>query len=66
MVTTGGNKPGTSPRTPVQPARTGGLFGRGKPAPQAPVKPTAPKVAGPKPGAKPANPKKSRPAKRQG
>ncbi|MEU5932922.1 membrane protein insertase YidC [Micromonospora sp. NPDC047187] len=54
-------------RNPVQPAKSGGLFGRGKTAPPAPVKATAPKVAGPKPGAKPANnPKKSRPAKRQG
>jgi YidC/Oxa1 family membrane protein insertase len=53
-------------RNPVQPAKAGGLFGRGKTAPQAPVKATAPKVAAPKPGAKPANPKKSRPAKRQG
>ena len=31
-----------------------------------PSRVTAPKVAGPKPGAKPVNPKKSRPAKRQG
>ncbi|WP_433552082.1 membrane protein insertase YidC [Micromonospora zamorensis] len=54
-------------RNPVQPAKTGGLFGRGKSAPPAPVKATAPKVAGPKPGAKPTNnPKKNRPAKRQG
>ncbi|WP_410810804.1 membrane protein insertase YidC [Micromonospora sp. 067-2] len=54
-------------RNPVQPAKSGGLFGRGKTTPQAPVKATSPKVAGPKPGAKPANPKKSsRPAKRQG
>ncbi|MET8353485.1 MULTISPECIES: membrane protein insertase YidC [unclassified Micromonospora] len=53
-------------RNPVQPAKAGGLFGRGKSAPLAPVKATAPKVAGPKPGAKPVNPKKSRPAKRQG
>ncbi|SIN27667.1 membrane protein insertase YidC [Micromonospora cremea] len=53
-------------RNPVQPAKSGGLFGRGKSAPPAPVKATAPKVAGPKPGAKPVNPKKSRPAKRQG
>ncbi|MGW4498167.1 membrane protein insertase YidC [Micromonospora sp. NPDC004336] len=59
-------KPGTSPRSPVQPAKTGGLLGRAKSAPQAPAKPAAPKVAGPKPGAKPANPKKGRPAKRQG
>ncbi|WP_405428750.1 membrane protein insertase YidC [Micromonospora sp. NBC_00617] len=53
-------------RGPVQPAKSGGLFGRGRATPAAPVKATAPKVAGPKPGAKPANPKKSRPAKRQG
>ncbi|MEH1026123.1 membrane protein insertase YidC [Micromonospora profundi] len=53
-------------RNPVQPAKSGGLFGRGKSTPPAPVKATAPKVAGPKPGAKPVNPKKSRPAKRQG
>ncbi|MEV4821615.1 membrane protein insertase YidC [Micromonospora sp. NPDC049275] len=53
-------------RSPVQPAKSGGLFGRGKAAPAVPVKATAPKVAGPKPGAKPTNPKKSPPAKRQG
>ncbi|BCL14872.1 membrane protein insertase YidC [Micromonospora sagamiensis] len=58
-------KAGTSGRTTAQPAKAGGLLGRAKPAP-APVKPAAPKVAGPKPGAKPANPKKNRPAKRQG
>jgi YidC/Oxa1 family membrane protein insertase len=58
-------KPGTSPRNPVQPVKTG-LLGRAKPTPQAPAKPAAPKVAGPKPGAKPVNPKKGRPAKRQG
>ncbi|MBQ1031178.1 membrane protein insertase YidC [Micromonospora parva] len=58
--------PATS-RNPVQPAKSGGLFGRGKAAPPVPVKAAAPKVAGPKPGAKPVNnPKKSRPAKRQG
>ncbi|EEP72548.1 inner membrane insertion protein [Micromonospora sp. ATCC 39149] len=57
---------GAKPGSPVQPARTAGLFGR-KAAP-APAKqtPAAPKVAGPKPGSKPVNPKKSRPAKRQG
>ncbi|MEU6204894.1 membrane protein insertase YidC [Micromonospora musae] len=55
----------TSARNPVQPAKTGGLFGR-KPAAQPPTKAIAPKVAAPKPGAKPANPKKGRPAKRQG
>lgn len=61
------NKPGTSGRNPVQPAKTtGGLLGRRKPAPVVPTKPAAPKVAGPKPGAKPANPKKGGPAKRQG
>lgn len=59
-------KSATSPRNPVQPAKTGGLLGRNKPAAQAPVKPATPKVAGPKPGAKPVNPKKNRPAKRQG
>ncbi|MEV1331740.1 membrane protein insertase YidC [Micromonospora costi] len=53
-------------RNPVQPARQGGLFGRSKPAPQPPAKAAAPKVAAPKPGAKPVNPKKGRPAKRQG
>ncbi|MDG4806919.1 membrane protein insertase YidC [Micromonospora sp. WMMD1120] len=54
-------------RNPVQPAKSGGLFGRGKAVPAAPVKAAAPKVAGPKPGAKPVNnPKKGRPAKRQG
>ncbi|SCG60531.1 membrane protein insertase YidC [Micromonospora coxensis] len=61
-------KPGaTAARNPVQPAKTGGFLNRKKPAAQAPAKPAAPKVAGPKPGAKPTNPKKgSRPAKRQG
>ncbi|MEV0153427.1 membrane protein insertase YidC [Micromonospora sp. NPDC050686] len=58
-------KAGGAIRGPVQPAKNSGLFGR-KPAPQAPAKPTAPKVAGPKPGARPVNPKKNRPAKRQG
>ncbi len=52
-------------RNPVQPAKTGGLFGRKAAAPPAPAKPAAPKVAGPKPGAKPANPKKGKPAKRR-
>ncbi|GLY22703.1 membrane protein insertase YidC [Micromonospora sp. NBRC 101691] len=56
-------KTGTGGRTTAQPTKT--LLGRTKPAP-APVKPTTPKVAGPKPGAKPVNPKKNRPAKRQG
>ncbi|MFI9640369.1 membrane protein insertase YidC [Micromonospora sp. NPDC051925] len=60
-----GNKPATAGRGPVQPAKTGGFLNRNKPAAQVPAKPAAPKVAGPKPGAKPANPKKG-PAKRQG
>jgi YidC/Oxa1 family membrane protein insertase len=50
-------------KTPVQPARTGGLFGRSKaaPEPQTPVADT--KALAPKPGAKPINPKKgARPA----
>ena len=49
---------------PVQPARTGGLFGRNKtttPEPQSPV--IDAKARAPKPGAKPTNPKKgARPA----
>ncbi|WP_446217576.1 membrane protein insertase YidC [Micromonospora sp. IBHARD004] len=59
-------KPGAAGRTGAQPVKTGGLLGR-KAAP-APAKPqvTTPKVAGPKPGAKPVNAKKTRPAKRQG
>ncbi|MCO1596345.1 membrane protein insertase YidC [Micromonospora sp. RHAY321] len=65
-VTAKKTTPAVGTRNPVQPAKSGGLFGRGKSAPPAPVKATAPKVAGPKPGAKPVNPKKSRPAKRQG
>ncbi|MEV0805414.1 membrane protein insertase YidC [Micromonospora sp. NPDC050200] len=56
----------TASRGPAQPAKIGGFLNRAKPAAQVPAKPTAPKVAGPKPGAKPTNPKKGRPAKRQG
>ncbi|MBM7077579.1 MULTISPECIES: membrane protein insertase YidC [Micromonospora] len=52
-------------RNPVQPAKSGGFLNRNKPVAQVPAKPAAPKVAGPKPGAKPVNPKKG-PAKRQG
>ncbi|QDY11353.1 membrane protein insertase YidC [Micromonospora sp. HM134] len=61
-----GNK-ATTPggRSPVQPAKSGGFLNRNKPVAQVPAKPAAPKVAGPKPGAKPVNPKKG-PAKRQG
>jgi YidC/Oxa1 family membrane protein insertase len=56
------------PKSPVQPGKSGGLFGR-KPAPVAePAKPVIDgKALAPKPGAKPANPKKgAKPAKRQG
>jgi YidC/Oxa1 family membrane protein insertase len=54
-----------SSKNPVQPARTGGLFGRGKAnaaaEPASPVVDT--KALAPKPGAKPVNPKKgARPA----
>jgi YidC/Oxa1 family membrane protein insertase len=51
-----------------QPAKAGGLFGRAKANGAAPQsKPTIDqKALAPKPGAKPANPKKGRPAKRQG
>ncbi|GAA1584418.1 membrane protein insertase YidC [Actinoplanes couchii] len=54
--TTGGAK------NPVQPARTGGLFGR-KPAAEPVVPAVDTKALAPKPGAKPVNPKKgTRPA----
>jgi YidC/Oxa1 family membrane protein insertase len=68
-----GGKPGTTAarsgssamKSPVQPARSGGLFGRGKgnaaPEPTKPVIDT--KALAPKPGAKPNHPKKgARPA----
>lgn len=69
-----GGKPGGKPgvngaasRNPVQPAKTGGLFGRNRSnsvEPEArPVVDT--KALAPKPGAKPVNPKKGRPAKRR-
>jgi YidC/Oxa1 family membrane protein insertase len=60
---TAASKNGSSVKNPVQPARTGGLFGRPKaaPEPQSPVVDT--KALAPKPGAKPINPKKgARPA----
>lgn len=53
-----------SPKNPVQPGRTGGLFGRNKAQaePETPVADTSKKLA-PRPGAKPVNPKKgARPA----
>jgi YidC/Oxa1 family membrane protein insertase len=56
-------KNGQSPNAPVQPVRTGGLFGRkaAEPEPQTPTIDT--KALAPKPGAKPVNPKKgARPA----
>jgi YidC/Oxa1 family membrane protein insertase len=58
-----GTAKAAAPKNPVQPVRTGGLFGRGKtaPEPQTPVADT--KALAPKPGAKPVNPKKgARPA----
>nr|MDT0663095.1 membrane protein insertase YidC [Micromonospora sp. DSM 115978] len=64
---TGGAKSGGGNRNPVQPAKTGRLFNRAKangaqPEPK-PVVDT--KALAPKPGAKPVNPKKGRPAKRR-
>jgi YidC/Oxa1 family membrane protein insertase len=55
-------------RNPVQPAKSGGLFNRSKPNGAQPVAKPAidTKALAPKPGAKPVNPKKTRPAKRQG
>jgi YidC/Oxa1 family membrane protein insertase len=60
-------KPGVV-RNAVQPAKSGGLFNRSKPnGAQLPAKPAIDtKALAPKPGAKPVNPKKTRPAKRQG
>jgi YidC/Oxa1 family membrane protein insertase len=59
-----GAKPAKGPQSPVQPSRTGGLFGRkpaAEPEPKSPVVDT--KALAPKPGAKPVNPKKgARPA----
>ena len=66
-----GAKPAGKPaagRGPVQPAKVGGLFGRAKSTGAQPQ--TRPiidtKALAPKPGAKPVNPKKGRPVKRQG
>jgi YidC/Oxa1 family membrane protein insertase len=69
-----GAKPATGGRSggansPVQPAKTGRLFNRAR-ANGAQPEPTKPavdtKALAPKPGAKPVNPKKGRPAKRRG
>ncbi len=50
-------------KSPVQPARTGGLFGRKAAAEQAPSPVVETRAVAPKPGAKPVNPKKgARPA----
>jgi len=56
-------KSGDAPKSPAQPGRTGGLFGRKAQAePETPVADTSKKLA-PRPGAKPVNPKKgARPA----
>jgi YidC/Oxa1 family membrane protein insertase len=64
---TGGSTPAkksaAAPKGPVQPARTGGLFGRGKAAPEPQTPKAETKALAPKPGAKPVNPKKgARPA----
>ncbi|SDY19597.1 YidC/Oxa1 family membrane protein insertase [Micromonospora pattaloongensis] len=60
-------KPIPAPAKKAQPTK-GGLFGRAKQTDAQPeTKPTTPgKALAPKPGARPANPKKGRPAKRQG
>ncbi|HWS37687.1 MAG TPA: membrane protein insertase YidC [Actinoplanes sp.] len=67
MANKGGTATTTRPaaggaKSPVQPARTGGLFGR-KSAPEPVVPAVDTKALAPKPGAKPVNPKKgTRPA----
>jgi YidC/Oxa1 family membrane protein insertase len=62
-----GGTRGRSTQGPAQPAKAGGLFGRGRANGTPPE--TKPAVDGralaPKPGAKPVKPKKGRPAKRQ-
>jgi YidC/Oxa1 family membrane protein insertase len=56
-------KNAAAPKSPVQPARTGGLFGRAKAAPEPQTPKAETKALAPKPGAKPVNPKKgARPA----
>jgi len=63
-ASTAAKKSGDGPKSPVQPGRTGGLFGRNKAQaePETPVVDTSKKLA-PRPGAKPVNPKKgARPA----
>jgi YidC/Oxa1 family membrane protein insertase len=51
---------------PVQDAAKGGLLGRFRPQPPAPEPKSTPKATAPRPGAKPVNPKKGGPARRQG
>ncbi|WP_030440865.1 membrane protein insertase YidC [Actinoplanes subtropicus] len=63
-ASTPAKKSGDAPKNPVQPGRTGGLFGRNKAQaePETPVADTSKKLA-PRPGVKPVNPKKgARPA----
>ncbi|MDW5328480.1 membrane protein insertase YidC [Plantactinospora sp. KLBMP9567] len=66
----GAGRRGTDSRNPVQPgkpAKPAGRFGRSKANGAQPEKPAVDtKALAPKPGAKPVNPKKGRPAKRQG
>lgn len=59
-------KTGTAARSGQPVAKSGGLLGRKTAQPPAKAPATAPKAAAPKPGAKPVNPKKGGPAKRQG
>lgn len=58
---------GSANRSPVQPAKSGGLFSRAKAnGAQPEAKPSVDtKALAPKPGARPINPKKGRPAKRR-
>ncbi|HEY0698946.1 MAG TPA: membrane protein insertase YidC [Micromonospora sp.] len=62
----GAGRPATVGKSNTPPAGSGGLFGRKQAAVQPVTKPTdAGKGLAPKPGAKPVNPKKGRPAKPQ-
>ncbi|MFY1674359.1 membrane protein insertase YidC [Plantactinospora sp. WMMB334] len=69
-TTATGSRRSTDARNPVQPgkpAKPAGRFGRSKANGAQPEKPAVDtKALAPKPGAKPVNPKKGRPAKRQG
>jgi YidC/Oxa1 family membrane protein insertase len=64
----GSRSGGGAGKSQVQPVKAGGLFNRAKANGSQPeTKPAVePKALAPKPGAKPVNPKKGRPAKRRG